>query len=87
LGGNVIAALKPGSFAKYLVQLIDLGAVTVKNFHKGCLTACRPLGTSESEVRSHVLNVLEIKDELLQPLSCSTPDSDGLGCLIVPSHK
>ena len=56
----------------------------MKNFHKGCLTPCRPLGTSKSKVRSHVLNVLQIKDELLQPLSYATAESDGLGCLVVP---
>lgn len=59
----------------------------MKDFHQRCLTARRPLRSSESKASSHVFNVFQVKDEILEPLSCSAAESDRLGRLIVTSHS
>lgn len=83
LGGDVVAAGKAGFLAEDLVELVDLGGVVSKHFHKRGLSAGGALSTAESEAGPDIFDVVEVNDQILEPLGGAASKSDGLRGLVV----
>ena len=76
LCGDVVTGSKSGFLAEELIESVTFGGIATKDLQERGLCSSRSLGTTEFEVFSNVLNALEVKHQVLGPLSCSLSHSD-----------
>lgn len=83
LRGDCVGGREAGFLAEHLVQTVDLGTVSMKNFHEGGLGASGPHGTSELEVLEGTGDVAKVHQQVLNPLGSALANGDGLSRLEV----
>ncbi|KAI6747961.1 hypothetical protein HG531_008503 [Fusarium graminearum] len=81
LGRNIIALLKTSLLAKQLIQLVALVMITSENLKETGLSTSGTLRTTELEISSDALKLVEVHEEILGPGSGSLADCADLGGL------
>ena len=83
LGRHIVASREAELLAEQIVQLVALGRVTVEDLQERGLGASGSLGATELELIADMLDALEIKHEVLCPLSSALAHCDQLCSLQV----